>query len=203
MIDEPNFFNLGRGTADEARKWHEQHLENRLRPMSLLLTETVNPEVLAEDVLRSLAMEEAPLLRLRAEHERIMAKWCSENPGLNPDNPYEGMSFGEIKEKFLTIAPTLKFERNVIDEALGTIGAERANCKNRLAARLQDRESGRDRSEIDAQEEPDPLMRMHASRLREQQDIYKDVLKLREMESEHMKRMLEIRKKTPWPMLSG
>jgi hypothetical protein len=43
---------------------------------------------------------------------------------------------------------------------------------------------------------------MHASRLREQQDTYQDVLKLREMEREHMKRMLEIRMKSPWPKLS-
>jgi hypothetical protein len=203
MIDETNFFNLGSGAAEETRKWHEQHLKNRHRPMALLLTETVNPEALAEDVLRSLAMEEAPLLRLRAEHERMMAQWRSENPAANPDDPFEGMSYWEIKEKFFTVdrAPFMPV-RKVIDEALGRIGAERQNCKDRLAARLRDRESGRVRSQIDAQEEPDPLLRMHASRLREQQDTYQDVLKLREMEREHMKRMLEIRMKSPWPKLS-
>ena len=98
MIDETNFFNLGSGAAEETRKWHEQHLKNRHRPMALLLTETVNPEAWAEDVLRSLAMEEAPLLRLRAEHERMMAQWRSENPAANPDDPFEGMSYWEIKE---------------------------------------------------------------------------------------------------------
>ena len=187
MIDEVHFFNLeSKDAAASVTSWHVSECGARVKSMALLLTELSAPEKLATEIRQSLNSEAAPLLRVFAKHDQMLKEWQTEHPGVDPWNPPRMVGYPTPEKFFALPMPPFMAHRKILDDALAGIAGERKQCAERLAARQADKAAGLTTRDPDPNEEPDPLLRIWAGRLREAARIHSDGLKTQEMLTEHM-----------------
>ena len=199
MIDEKKFFGMGGAAAESVANWHQQHQVLISEHMALLLTDLEKPDWLGAQVNAQLDAEAAPLLRLLAEHDRMMANWKAENPDYDKrlaDMRTYGAASDKGKAAWLGLnPPPFQHERTILEDAMARIDRQRDECKKRVAARRNDIAAGKKSRTIDPAEEDDPIARIVAERARGTIDEYKNRIKDRSILNAGLRKILDIRTK--------
>jgi len=200
FFDEANFYSVGLQEA-QARviTWHQSYLGEYGKPVALLLTELDDPAGLAARIEGCLVAEAAPLLRLCTEHDNMiedfrkeMKEFQKEHPHDNPQSAFHPSSAHEFFDR---PSPPFTGERKALDRALAEIEEQRRRYRRLLAARKADIAVGLTQRGVDPNEEPDPILRIAALRLREAIDAQKDFQKEAQKRMSHTRRLLDIRKR--------
>jgi len=206
MIDESMFFSIGDNEAAALVK--KEHLEcrtERVHLMALLLTELERPEALAERINGSITQERQVLFRLTAELQRLRAAPIGRGEPTNMTiAQMRSLKTHEERSAAFFNLPRIPWPAagEELTQTLAAIDEESRECGARLTARLADKTKGLTSRSPDSNEESDPLIRIWASRLREQADAAKDLASTTKSVSESSKRFLDMRKNEKKPKLS-
>jgi hypothetical protein len=151
MIGEDDFLNDVEGAIAWVRQEHRDASGSRAESMARLLTELSDPGPLADAVRSGIAAERELLEALLQWTDYPAEPWLIDSPSFN-----------------VTLMPEpFHAQREELTRTLALLDAEEARCAARLAARKADVQRGMKEREPDPAEEPDPIVRIWASRLGE------------------------------------
>jgi hypothetical protein len=188
MIDKETFLYNGDEGVKAVIAAHREHKVRRAVPLALLLTEVKNAPALARLVTTDVDKERRLLRELLQQVDEFEAQaepWVIERPG-----------------RRVTLPARRPRHREILLQTLSELEDEQARCDRRLAARASDAQRGETERPPDPDEEPDPVVRIWAARLRENLDAAGMPGKIRELELQFSKAIIGRRKKNPGDPMS-